>query len=475
MVKLYNTLTRQTDTFTPQDPSHTTIYTCGPTVYSEPLIGNWVAYIRWDLLVRTLRANDIAVERVMNITDVGHLTSDADEGEDKMEKGARREGVTAWDVAERYTNRFLEGMTALNLLPPEQLVRATDHIEEQIELIQQLEEKGHTYVIDDGVYFDTSTFPSYADFARLDLDAIKAGARVDFNSQKKNPSDFALWKFSPADTTRDMEWQSPWGKGFPGWHIECSAMAIKYLGSTLDIHTGGIDHIPVHHTNEIAQAEAATGQRFANYWLHANFLLVNGTKISKSLGNGFTLSDLAEKDFTPFDFKLFVLQSHYRTESNFTWENLSSAANRLKHWRAVAALRHQLHDTLTDETEKDHDTNAKLLSAKHATLEALNGDLNSPLALSKIEEALDSIESTHLTDLSHGAFREFLEFVDDVLGLNLIGTTTDISDSQKQRILERARARDEKDWVMSDQIRDELLAEGIALNDTSSGVRWYYS
>lgn len=473
-MQLHNTLTNQTDDFTPQNAERVTLYTCGPTVYSEPLIGNWVAYIRWDLLVRVLKANNYNVKRVMNITDVGHLVSDGDEGEDKMEKGARREGITAWEVAERYTNRFLEGMTELNLLPPEILSKATEHINEQIALIQKLEAGGHTYVIDDGVYFDTKTFPTYADFAHLDLEAMRAGARVEFNPEKHNPSDFALWKFSPKNENRDMEWDSPWGKGFPGWHIECSAMAIKYLGETIDIHTGGIDHIPVHHTNEIAQSEAATGKRFANYWLHANFLLVNGTKISKSLQNGYTLQDLTNKGFTPMDFRMFVLQSHYRTESNFTWENIAAAAVRLKHWRAVASLRHQIHDTLVDDDEKDHDVNGKLLSAKQAVLESLNDDLGSPQALSVLEQTIDAVEQANITHLRRDAFEELLVFVDDILGLRLLDSTPDISDEHKQLILERSRAREEKQWQRSDELRDQLASAGIGLNDTNGGSRWYY-
>ena len=474
MIHLHNTLTRSQDEFRPQDPDRVTIYTCGPTVYGEPLIGNWVAYVRWDLLVRVLSANSLTVDRVMNITDVGHLTSDADDGEDKMEKGAKREGTTAWDVAERYTNRFLEGMTALNLLPPEMLVKATDHISDQIALIERLERGGHTYAISDGIYFDTSTFKPYPDFAGLNLDTMKAGARVEFNTEKRNPSDFALWKLSPKDKKRDMEWPSPWGTGFPGWHIECSAMAIKYLGETLDIHTGGIDHIPVHHTNEIAQSEAATGKRFANYWLHANFLLVNGTKISKSLGNGFTLSDLSEKGFSPLDLKMFVLQSHYRTESNFSWDNLAAAASRIKRWRAIAALRHQLHDTLTDDDSKHDEVNGRLLAAKHASLEALSQDLNSPLALTKIEDMFDDIDRSPTETIAKSALVDLLSYLDDVLGLDLIGSTPDITDEDKQLLLERERARESKDWTLSDDLRDQLELRGIGLNDTTHGVRWYY-
>lgn len=475
MITLHNTLTGNQDEFTPQSEEKVTLYTCGPTVYSEPLIGNWVAYLRWDTLVRTLKANDYTVERVMNITDVGHLVSDADDGEDKMEKGAKREGITAWEVAARYTDSFLAGMKSLNLLPPEHLTKATDFIPEQIALVQTLEAKGYTYIIDDGVYFDTSKFPSYADFAHLDLEGLKAGARIDTNDQKRAPQDFALWKFSPANEKRDMEWESPWGTGFPGWHIECSAMAMKLLGDTLDIHTGGIDHIPVHHTNEIAQSEAATGKQFSRFWLHNNHLKVNGTKISKSLGNGYTLADLHDKGYDPMDFRMLLLQSHYRTEGNFTWDNLDAAKNRLSHWREIAVLRWQIHDTLNDDSEKDsHDTSAKLLAASHAALEALNNDLNTPEALRIIEEAFTLLENTNLEQVQHSALVTLLAFIDDVLGLQLQANTPDISDDHKARILARERARDGKNWGESDTIRDELKDQGIGLNDRTSGARWYY-
>jgi cysteinyl-tRNA synthetase len=295
MMKLYNTLTRKVDDLTPINPAKTTVYTCGPTVYDYAHIGHWFTYVRWDLLIRTLQANGLHPEWVMNITDVGHLVSDADEGEDKLEKGARREGTTAWEVAKKYTDDFIECMELLRITQPDSMPRATDHIPEQIDLIQKLEAKGFTYTIDDGVYYDTAKFPKYAEFAQLDLEEQQAGARVEYNPQKRNTTDFALWKFSPTSQTRDMEWDSPWGKGFPGWHIECSAMSMKYLGETLDIHTGGIDHVPVHHTNEIAQSEAVTGKPFSNLWMHSNHVMVNGEKISKSLNNGIRLQEIIAK------------------------------------------------------------------------------------------------------------------------------------------------------------------------------------
>lgn len=472
MIRLHNTLTGKSEEFTPSHDT-VTLYTCGPTVYSEPHIGNWVSFIRWDMLVRTLKANDLTVDRVMNITDVGHLTSDADEGEDKMLKGARREGVTEWEVAERYTNRFLEGMTALNLLPPEHLTKATEHIEIQIKLVQTLEEKGFTYVLDDGVYFDTSKFPTYADFAHLDLEAQKAGARVEFNTGKRNPSDFVVWRLTPKGETRAMEWDSPWGKGIPGWHLECSAMAMHYLGDTVDIHTGGIDHIPVHHTNEIAQSEAATGKQFARYWLHNSHLLSDGTKLSKSLGNSYTLDDIAAKGYSPMDVRMFILQSHYRTETNFTWDNLEAAKNRLRRWKQIASLRWQTHDTLETDESKTHDANATMLAAKSAIVEAINDDLNTPEALVAAERAFDDIEAVSLGSIRHDALSEFIETLDEIFGLRLAATTPDISDEQKQQVIERRHARDNKDWAASDRIRDKLAESGIVLNDTAHRTIWY--
>jgi len=359
---LHNTLTKKTEDFTPANNNAVSLYTCGPTVYNYLHVGNWAAYIYWDTLVRALAANGYEVNRVMNITDVGHLVSDADEGEDKLEKGARREGKTAWEIAELYTEDFMTGMEKLGLILPTHIARATDFIPQQLDLVRILKEKGFTYQIEDGIYFDTSLFPSYATFAGLDLEAQKAGARIEFNPEKRNPSDFALWKFTPKDEVRDMEWDTPSDlldsgarKGFPGWHLECSAIAMSILGPTIDIHTGGIDHIPVHHTNEIAQSESASGKQFAHFWLHNNHIKSEGTKISKSLGNGYTLQDLKEKGFDPLDYRMFVLQSQYSNEGNFTFENLQAAKNRRHHWRNAAALRHQTHDTLSSDHIKSDD------------------------------------------------------------------------------------------------------------------------
>lgn len=466
-MKLHNTPTKKTEDFTPSDPSSVKLYTCGPTVYNYLHVGNWAAYIYWDILVRVLRANNWNVERVMNITDVGHLTSDADDGEDKLEKGAKREGKTAWDVAAFYTKDFLRGMQELALVPPEHLTRATDFIPEQFELIRTLQERGYTYQISDGIYFDTSKFARYADFAHLDIAAQKAGARVERNEEKRNPSDFALWKFSPSDATRDMEWATPEDlitgepkQGFPGWHLECSAMAMNILGDTLDIHTGGIDHIPVHHTNEIAQSEAATGKQFSRFWLHNNHIKVEGTKISKSLNNGYTLGDLAKADYTPLDYKMFVLQTHYRTEGNFTFSNLDAAAKRRKNWRNVAALRWQA-------IGEDIAVNDVLATVR----QELDDDLNTPRALARIDEVFNDI---HIATISSDSLDKLLQALDEWLGLELRSTTTGISDETKSLIAERDEARRDKDFARSDRIRDELAEQGIGLLDTSGTTVWQY-
>ena len=483
-LQFHNQLSKQIDSFKPITEGHVSLYTCGPTVYNFLTVGNWTAYVYWDTLVRILTTNGLAVTRVMNITDVGHLVSDGDDGEDKLEKGAKREGKTAWEVAEFYTEDFLNGMHALNLIPPTHTPKATDYIDQQLALVRNLKGKGFTYQISDGIYFDTAKFPSYGAFAELDLDAQKAGARVEFNTEKRNPSDFALWKFTPADEKRDMEWITPADvsddnterPGFPGWHLECSAMAMSLLGETIDIHTGGIDHIPVHHTNEIAQSEAASGVQFANYWLHNNHLKVNGTKISKSLGNGYTLQDIQEKGYDPLDLRMFILQSHYRTEGNFTFDNLAAARNRRLNWRNVAALRHQTHDTLqTDETVESDSKTVSLYAAAQKLLETLSNDINTAEGMAIIDTAFDTVLASKLATIHQHALVTFLEMVDALYGLRLLETTPDISDDHKQLIIERVRVREEKDFARSDEIRDELAKSGIAVRDTASGTIWEYT
>lgn len=479
-LQLHNTLSKTTEPFTPQHDNKVTLYTCGPTVYNYLHVGNWSAYIYWDTLVRTLIANGYDVERVMNITDVGHLVNDdEDTGEDKMQKGARREGKTAWEIAELYAEDFMAGMEKLGLIMPEHITRATEFIPQQLDLVRILKEKGYTYQIDDGIYFDTSKFPTYAAFAGLDLEAQRAGARVEFNAQKRSASDFALWKFTPHNETRDMEWETPVDllepsdtkKGFPGWHLECSAMAMSILGPTIDIHTGGIDHIPVHHTNEIAQSEAASSKQFSRFWLHNNHLKVDGTKISKSLGNGYTLQDLAGRGFSPLDYRMFVLQGQYSNEGNFTFENLTSAKNRLHNWRSIAALRHQIYDTLSSESDNE----ITLVAASGAVIEALNNDLNTPEALRVIDEAFSKLDGKSIDSIHQHGLQQLLDTIDTLLGLQLQKTTPDIDDETKQLIIERERARDEKDWEKSDVLRDKLKQKGIAIRDTPSGSIWAYT
>lgn len=488
MLTLHNTLTKHNDVFSPLSDDKVTLYTCGPTVYDRPHVGNWAAYIYWDTLVRVLLAEGYTVERVMNITDVGHLVSDADDGEDKLEKGAKRDGKTAWEVAEYYAEDFVAGMEKLGLLPPEHVVKATDFIPQQLELIRILKEKGYTYQTTDGIYFDTAEFPTYADFAHLDLAAQKVGARVEDNPEKHQPWDFALWKFTPADQNRDMEWATPAdlldlplekGKeimGFPGWHLECSAMAMSILGPTIDIHTGGIDHIPVHHTNEIAQSEAASGASFARYWLHNNHLKIDGGKVSKSLGNGYTLQDLTERGFSPMDLRMFILQSQFTNEGNFTFDNLEAAKNRLANWRNYAALRHQTHDRLDDDAIKQGKTEQyiSLAECSATLLDALLNNLDTPLALKVIDESLGRLDGRNLDTIHRQGLIEFLETIDELLGLQLLTSTPDIDDEDKRTILARQRARDNKDWTKSDELRDELATHGIAVNDTPSGTVWSY-
>jgi len=484
-LRFYNTLTSQIEEFVAINPKKVSVYSCGPTVYDYPHIGNWVSYIYWDILVRTLIANGYDVDRVMNITNVGHLSSDADDGEDKLQKGAHREGKTAWEVAEFYTQDFLNGMNSLGLIIPQHIAKVTDYIPQQLELVRKLKTKGYTYQINDGIYFDTSKFKTYADFAHLDLDSLKAGARVEFNPEKRNPSDFALWKFSPTNEKRDMEWETPADllddsveqslpMGFPGWHLECSTIAMTILGETIDIHTGGIDHIPIHHTNEIAQSEAASGVKFCNYWLHNNHLKIDGTKVSKSLGNGYTLKDIHDKGFDPLDLRMLALQGSYRNEGNFTFKSLEGANNRLNNWRNIAALRHQIHDTLQDDNEKEGEIAALITESSKNILNAVNDDLGTSEALKVIDYIFSIISNSNLSNINRQSFLDLLETIDSILGLQLIDRTPDISDDIKGLILERNQARLQKDWKKSDKLRDQLLKQNIVMRDTDHGSIWEY-
>lgn len=446
-MKLYNTLTRKLEEFKPQNPNEVKIYTCGPTVYNFPHVGNYTSYIYWDLLVRTIKANGMKVKRVLNLTDVGHLTSDADEGEDKLEKGAKREGKTVWEIADYYSNYFLENYEKLNLTQPDVIARATDYINEDMELVNTLTEKGYTYETADGVYFDTSKFPTYADFARLDLDHLKAGARVDFNIEKRNISDFALWKFIKPGEDHAMRWDYLGRPGYPGWHIECAAIIHNELGETIDIHTGGIDHIPVHHTNEIAESESAFGKKMSNYWLHCNFITIDGEKVSKSLGNTYTLEQLEEQGYKPLDFKMWVLQGHFQGTRNFSFIDLSAAKSRRLNWRNKAASAYQL-------------GLIKKTSVSEKILAALNENLNSP-------EAFSIIDTNELN-------YEDWKFVDELFGLNITEGIEETPDFVKRLITEREDARKNKSFEVADQIREQLSDNNYTVKDTPDGPIWQY-
>lgn len=466
-MKLYNTLTRSVDELKPLDKNKIELYTCGLTVYSQPHIGNWLGYIYWDVLVRVLRAEGYQVERTQNFTDVGHLTSDDDNGEDKMEKGARREGLTAWDIAEKYIAIAEKEATMLGLLPPEHLVRATAMIDEQIAFARRLDEKGYLYEIPgDGMYFDTAKLASYGELARLDIAGLEAGARVSVEG-KRNITDFAAWKFSPEGAKRDMEWESPWGVGFPGWHLECSVIARETLGDQIDIHTGGIDHIPVHHTNEIAQTEAVTGKPFSQFWVHNNHLKVDGGKMAKSKGNIYTLKDMVDRGYSLDAFRLFALGKHYRTEGNFTWENLEAAANRLRNWREAAAL---IHQNTRDVTLKGY-VSADYAHFKNSILISLTNDLDTVSALQVIDNFCAEFSAADKTDELTQTFSDFVHSAQDLLGIKL--SVNDISNEQKELITKRESARSAKEWSASDTIRDRLAEQGIFLRDTPNGAVWY--
>ncbi len=456
MIKLFNTLTRQKQEFQPIKKGKIGLYTCGPTVYNYAHIGNLRTYVFEDILKRTLLFLGYKVKHVMNITDVGHLTSDADTGEDKMEKGARREGKSAWDIARFYTEAFEKDIAALNILPPDIYCRATDYIKEQIDLIKKLEKKGFTYKTSDGIYFDTKKFPDYGKMANLKNTELKAGARVEMG-EKKNPTDFALWKFSPADGKRQMEWPSPWGIGFPGWHIECSAMSVKFLGQPFDVHCGGIDHIPVHHTNEIAQSEAATGITLANYWLHGEHLLMDKDKMAKSGENFITLNTLTERGYNPLAYRYFLLQTHYRKQLNFSWEALDAAQNGYKHLLAAIA------NCQSYRPEPARRRGGESLIANFTS--ALSDDLNLPEALAIVWDAIkaNTINQTTL-----------FEF-DKVLGLNLAEAlkmqSAPLPDEVAVLLAQRNSARAERDWKQSDTLRQKIEKLGYEVKDGADGTK----
>ena len=466
MLRLYNTLTKSLSPFEKPKDEVVSIYTCGPTVYNFAHLGNLRAYVFADLLIRTLKYFGYQTKRVLNITDVGHLTSDADSGEDKVEKEARRERKSAWTIAKEYEKAFFEDWQALNLLPPDIIARATEHIDDQIALIKRLENKGYTYKTSDGIYFDTSKVADYGKLWGQDRSQFLEGVRVEKNPEKKNPTDFALWKFSPKDKKRDMEWDSPWGRGFPGWHIECSAMAMKYLGETIDIHTGGIDHIAIHHTNEIAQSEAATGKPFARFFLHNEFLVdKNGEKMAKSKGQFLSLKEVVKRGFEPLAFRYLCLTVHYRDKLHFSFEALASANEALKNlWRFAGEQKGK-------QSEAKENISVILKETLLEIEKELACDLNSPRVLAKIWETKKRLNSENLKD---NLVYEFLLKIDKVLGLKIKEKTNKLPPLSK-KILDllklRNTARKEKDYKKADEIREQIEAKGFKVEDIPDGVR----
>lgn len=452
---VYNTLTRRKEELKTVHPGEVRMYSCGPTVYSQAHMGNMRAYLFMDTLRRVIRMNGYKLLGVMNITDVGHLTSDADEGEDKMQSAAKKTGKSPWEIAEHFTDLFFRDTARLNIEKPEIVAKATDHIADMLEFVEALVEKGYGYETSDGVYFDISKFPSYGKLSgNTRLDDNIAGARVDVNSEKLNPADFALWKKAPKEHI--MQWDSPWGRSYPGWHIECSTMSRKYLGDVFDIHTGGVDHIPIHHENEIAQSEALLGHPAVNYWMHVEFMQVDGRKMSKSLGNTYTLDQLEERGYSPMDFRYFCLNTHYRKKLNFTFEGMDAA--KTAYSRLLALLKAcAASDAKTDP--------AVIEAFDKEFADAVSDDLNIPLGMGALWTLLKNPPSR---DIYEAAMR-----ADKVLGLSLDKCTEekkeDVPADVRAIADERWTARLAKDWAKSDALRETLASMGWAVKDGKEG------
>lgn len=456
-MKLYNTLSRTIEDFEPISPPRVGIYTCGPTVYDFTHIGHLRKYINDDVLVKILKSNKFDVKHVMNITDVGHLTSDEDAGEDKLEKGAKKEGKTVLEVAKFFEEDFFKSLRFVNIERPDVVALATEHIDDQVALIEILSKKGFTYKTSQAIYFDVSKFPGYTKLSGQKLDDKITGARSDVvvDNQKRNPADFALWFFT-IGRFKDhvLRWPAPFGEGFPGWHIECSAMSMKYLGLSFDIHTGGIDHIPVHHTNEIAQSEAATGQMFVKYWVHSAFLTVDGEKMSKSLGNFYRINDIVNKGFNPLAYRYLTFQTHYRSEMNFTWKALEAAQVALDRLYEIASGFTQVHKDTNIEFERDFQ-------------DALNQDLNMPKAISVMWDMLksktsDSIKAATLFEM------------DKVLGLKIQENSRrliNIPDKIREMVGERNKLRKEKRFNAADKLRKDIEKLGYVIEDNEGKTK----
>ncbi len=474
-IKLFNTLTKRKETFKPLKNKRVSFYACGPTVYWFAHVGNFRTYLFEDVLRRVLEYNGYKVKHVMNFTDVGHLTSDADTGEDKMEKRAAKEGKTAKEISDFYIKAFKHDAEVLNIEKPTIYARATQHIKEQIELVKILEKKGYTYKIYDGIYFDTSKLKDYGKLAHLDAEGLKAGARVEMVQGKKNPTDFAVWKLTPAGVKRQQEWDSPWGKGFPGWHLECSAMSQKYLGTQFDIHVGAIDLIPIHHTNEIAQSQAAYGKTPVKYWVHGEFVLIEGQKMSKSLGNLVTIEQIAKK-FDPLAFRYLVLTAHYRSQLNLTWESLEAAQNALNNlylviWDALKTGGRNFGLTKLMGSlglaGKETKTMVKLAQKyQEDFLAAVNDDLDTPKALSLIWQMVNDEK------IPPAIKKDLLLGFDRVLGLKLDGVKVIPPPSSVKKLAKkREQLRKEKQWLKADTIRAEIEEQNWIVEDTPQGPK----
>lgn len=461
-MKLYNTLSRQKEEFKPMNEGTVSIYSCGPTVYQYAHIGNLRTYVFMDILRRVLKYNGYELKHVMNITDVGHLVADADEGEDKMVKTARETHKSPWEIAEYYTGVFMNDIAALNIGKPEFVPKATDHISEMLAFVKELVGKGYGYETSDGIYFDIMKLKGYGKLSGLDLEGQIAGARVDVNEEKRHPADFALWKKAPREHI--MQWPSPWGMGYPGWHIECSAMSRKYLGDEFDIHTGGVDHIPVHHENEIAQSEALLGKPAVHYWLHGEFLLVDNGKMSKSLGNTYTVSDLKKCGLSPLAYRYMCLNANYRSKLNFTWDGIKAAQVSLD--RLLEGV--LSHKNAGEQVKVD----AGLIAVFEKDFEeAINDDLNIPRALGVAwNVARYGTKANALYDL--------LLKMDEVLGLDFskaeekpVAEAPVLNPEIEELVNQRQQARKDKNWKLADEIRGKLNEMGIQLEDTPQGVK----
>lgn len=459
-IKIYNTLTHKEEEFIPIDENEIKIYSCGPTVYSYAHIGNFRTYVFVDNLRRMFKYNGFNLKHVMNITDVGHLTSDADTGEDKMEKAAKKEGKNPYEIANFYTKVFMEDMKKLNIDMPNIISKATDNIPEMIEMVRDILNKGYAYETSKGIYFDVSKLDKYPVLSNNKVEGQEAGARIEIDNEKKNPYDFAIWIKAPENHI--MKWDSPWGKSYPGWHLECSAMGRKFLGTHFDIHTGGIDHIPIHHENEIAQSKGASGEIPANYWMHCEFLLVDGGKMSKSLGNIYTLKELENLGIEPLAYKLFCFTSHYRNKLNFTFESVKASQKALERLREGYA-RHLNGKESVDENI--------LIGFEERFHKAINDDLNMPLAMGIVWEVVK-------LDKKSEKIARLLEKFDEVMGLDLKNyknyikgeTQIEIPEEIQKILEERKKAREEKDWSKSDMLRDKLKEEGYIVKDMPKGM-----